>query len=157
MGKLADEVRNLFKRNNSLVLSTVSSKGNPQSSLVVYVSDGETLYVMTGEMTQKIKNIRKNPLVSVTIPFYKNLLHRLITMAPPASLTFKADADILPFNEEEPRRLFKKRMRMEPPDMPNENPVWVRLKPRRRVTCLGVGVPLWELRNLDKAFKVVRL
>ena len=106
MGKLADEVRNLFKRNNSLVLSTVSSTGNPQSSLVVYVSDGETIYVMTGEMTQKIKNIKKNPLVSVTIPFYKNLLHRLITMAPPASLTFKAVASILPFNEEEPRKLF---------------------------------------------------
>jgi len=157
MGKLADEVRNLFKRNNSLVLSTVSSKGNPQSSLVVYVSDGETIYVMTGEMTQKIKNIKKNPLVSVTIPFYKNLLHRLITMAPPASLTFKADADILPFNEEEPRKLFKKRMRMEPPDMPNEKPVWVRLKPKSRVVCLGVRVPLWELRNLDKSFKVVRL
>ena len=112
---------------------------------------------MTGEMTQKIKNIKKNPLVSVTIPFYKNLLHRLITMAPPASLTFKADADILPFNEEEPRKLFKKRMRMEPPDMPNEKPVWVRLKPKSRVVCLGVGVPLWELRNLDKSFKVVRL
>ena len=157
MGKLADEVRNLFKRNNSLVLSTVSSKGNPQSSLVVYVSDGETIYVMTGEMTQKIKNIKKNPLVSVTIPFYKNLLHRLITIAPPASLTFKADADILPFNEEEPRKLFKKRMRMEPPDMPNEKPVWVRLKPKSRVVCLGVGVPLSELRNLDKSFKVVRL
>ena len=155
MGKLADEVRNLFKRNNSLVLSTVSSKGNPQSSLVVYVSDGETIYVMTGEMTQKIKNIKKNPLVSVTIPFYKNLLHRLITMAPPASLTFKADADILPFNEEEPRKLFKKRMRMEPPDMPNEKPVWVRLKPKSRVVCRGVGVPLWELSNLGKSFTVL--
>jgi hypothetical protein len=157
MSSLVDEVRKLFRQNNSLVLSTVSAKGTPQSSLVVYVSDGETLYIMTGLETQKVKNISKNPLVSVTIPYYKNILHRIITRAPPASLTFKADADFLPFGSDEPRKLFKKRMGMETPDMPNARPVWIRLRPRSRVTCLGVGVPLWQLRNLEKSHKIVKL
>lgn len=157
MSKLVDEVRDLFKRNHSLVISTVSPRGNPQSSLVVYVSDGDVLYAMTGEGTRKVKNIKKKPLVSVTIPFYKNLLHRLITRAPPASIMFKADSEIISYNEEEPRRLFKQHMGMEPPDTPNEDHVWLRLKPRSRVTCYGVGIPLWEMRKPEKAYKIVKL
>ena len=157
MNKLIDDFRSILRKNNAMVLSTVSSRGNPQCTLIVYVSDGETLYAMTGERTQKVKNIKKNPHVSVTIPFYKSLLHKLVSKAPPASIMFKADAEIIPYTAEEPRNLFRQKMGIEPPDAPNEGHTWIRLIPRNRITCYGVGVPLWDMRTPEKALKVIKL
>ena len=64
---LEREVRDTIRRNRWLTLSTASQKGMPQSSLVVYASDGYIIYILTGKNTVKIRNILKNPKVSVTM------------------------------------------------------------------------------------------
>ena len=67
--KLEKEVREVIRKNRWLILSTSSLQGTPQSSLVVYASDGYIIYILTGNNTQKIKNILNNPETSITIPF----------------------------------------------------------------------------------------
>jgi len=67
--ELEREVRDTIKKNRWLTLSTTSQKGVPQSSVVVYASDGHVIYVLTGKDTVKIRNIKKDNRVSVTIPF----------------------------------------------------------------------------------------
>ena len=154
---LEREVRDVIRRNRWLTLATASPKGTPQSSVVVYASDGYSIYILTGRSAAKIRNINRNPRVSVTIPFYKNIIHRLITMAPPASITFRAEAETLDFGDEEATRFYVERLKFKIPDDVEEEGIWIKLTPGNLVTCLGVGVGLLGMRDLGKSHKIVRL
>lgn len=154
---LEREVRDIIRRNRWLTLSTTSPEGKPQSSVVVYASDGYTIYVLTGKGTAKIRNITRNPRVSVTIPFYKSLIHRLITIAPPAAITFGARAEIREFHDGEAIEFYERTLKFKVPEDVTEDATWLRLTPRGSATCHGVGIRLWELRDPEKAHKVVRL
>jgi len=58
--KLEREVRDIIKKNRWFTLSTTSPRGGPQSSVVVYASDGYVIYVLTGKSTVKARNITSN-------------------------------------------------------------------------------------------------
>lgn len=151
------EVRDIIRKNRWLTLSTASPKGMPQSSVVIYASDGYTIYILTGKTTVKIRNILRNPRVSVTIPFYKNLIHRLITIAPPAAITFRARAETREFDDSEATEFYEKILNFKVPDNMEEEGIWIKLTPGNSATCLGVGISLLELRDLEKSHKIVRL
>jgi hypothetical protein len=155
--KLEREVRDTLKKNRWLTLSTTSPKGTPQSSVVVYASDGYTIYILTGKTTAKIRNILRNPRVSVTIPFYKSLIHRLITIAPPTAITFRATAETREFDDGEATEFYEKTLKFKVPEDVAGDGVWLRLTPGGSATCHGVGIRLWELRDPEKAHKIVRL
>ena len=155
--KLAAEVRDIIRRNRWLILSTVSHRGSPQSSLVVYASDGYMMYILTGLDTRKAKNIAIYPRVSVTIPFYKNIIHRMIGVAPPAAISFKADVEVLDFSDKEASEFYQRVLKFKLPDNVSETGVWLRLTPGNIATCHGVGVGLLDLRDPEKAHKVIRL
>jgi len=154
---LEREVRDIIRRNRWLTLSTASTKGMPQSSVVVYASDGYTIFVLTGKSTAKIRNILRNPRVSVTIPFYKSLIHRLITIAPPAAITFRATAETREFDDGEATEFYEKTLKFKVPEDVAGDGMWLRLTPGGSATCHGVGIRLWELRDPEKAHKIVRL
>jgi nitroimidazol reductase NimA-like FMN-containing flavoprotein (pyridoxamine 5'-phosphate oxidase superfamily) len=122
---LEREVRDIIRKNRWLTLSTVSPKGMPQSSVVVYASDGYTIYILTGKTTVKIRNILRNPRVSVTIPFYKSLIHRLITIAPPAAITFMARAETQEFDDSEATEFYEKKLNFKVPDNVGEEGMWI--------------------------------
>ncbi|MBY8988263.1 MAG: pyridoxamine 5'-phosphate oxidase family protein, partial [Candidatus Lokiarchaeota archaeon] len=96
MKDLKEEVKKILKSKMWMVISTVDEKNQPHSSVVVYQSDGEIIIFQTGIDTVKAKSIKKNNNVSITIPFRKNFLHKLVP-APPAELHFTATAEILPY------------------------------------------------------------
>jgi hypothetical protein len=43
------------------------------------------------------------------------------------------------------------------PDNVKEEGIWIKLTPGKSVTCFGVGLSLLELRDLEKAYKIVSL
>ncbi len=155
--KLAAEVREVIRGNRWLILSTISKRGTPQSSLVVYASDGYKIYILTGRGTYKAKNIVAYPRVSITIPFYKNIIHRMIGVAPPAAISFKADAEVLDFDNKEASDLYQRLLSFRLPDDVSDTGVWLRLTPGNIATCHGVGVGLLDMRDPDKAHKVIKL
>lgn len=157
MKDLEREVRDVMRNNHWMVLSTASEKGVPQSSVVVYMSDGNIIYVHTGKDTLKVKNIKKNKAVGVVIPFYKNFLHRMVKQAPPAEIHFKGGAEILPYDAEEPREWFKRIIGAELTEEIEKNSVYLRIKPMSKVSCYGVGVSFMKLRNPEESMKVVEL
>ena len=108
----------------------------------VYASDGHIIYLISGKNTQKIRNISKNKKVGVTIPFYKNYLHRMISMVPPAAISFRATAEILDIGDIEASALYRKVLNFDLPEGHEDDNVWIRLTPCRVVTCYGVGVSL---------------
>ncbi len=156
MRDLEKEVRKLLRKKMWLVLSTASEKGQPQSSVVVYQSDGQVIYIMTGENTIKVNNIKRNNKVSVTIPFRINFLHKLVP-APPAELHFKAKAEIIPFDDEEARRIFKKFLKHVSEEETTDKSVWIKIIPSNRIITYGVGIKLFEMRKPEKARNIVLL
>jgi hypothetical protein len=60
-------VLDLLGRHNILTLATLREDGWPQATTVGYVNDGLTLYVGAGAESQKVRNIRRCPKVSLTV------------------------------------------------------------------------------------------
>jgi general stress protein 26 len=134
--KLEQELRDIIKRNRWLILTTSSPKGTPQSSLVVYASDGNQIIVLTGKKTQKVKNLVRNPVASITIPFYMNFLHRMITFAPPASISIKVDVEIIDFSDETVSSFYQRVLKFKLPEFVEEDSVWLRLEFRGSLEVL---------------------
>ena len=129
-----------------LVLATVNEKGIPQSSVIVYKSDGNALYFTTGINTIKARNIRKNPNVSVTIPFRMNLLHKLVP-APPGELHFKAEAEFLEREDEVVQTMLARIIKYEEKvEIPQET-VYVKLVPTSKIATYGVGCERFKWRG----------
>ena len=156
MSNLEEKYRKQLKKNFWLVLSTVNEKKQPQSSVVVYQSDGENIYIQTGKITIKAKNSMKNNKISVTIPIRKNFVHKFIP-APPAEIHFKGTAEILPFEDEYARKVFKKYLTHDLPEEIKSESVWIKVTPSKRINTYGIGVKLWDMRDPIKARKIINM
>lgn len=156
MKDLENEVRRILRKKNWLVLGTVDDKNFPHSSVVVYQSDGYTLYCLTGKNTLKAKNIRSNSKVSVTLPFRKNFFHKIIP-TPPAELHFTAEAEIKPFEDKDARKIFSKYLKyLENVDSQEES-IWLKITPSKRILTYGVGIKLLKMRKPEEARNFVEL
>ena len=151
------EVRSVLRNNRWMTLATADRNGVPQSSVVMYASDGKIIYVMTGKRTKKARNISKNNHVAVTIPFYKSLLHRLITIAPPAQITFRGTAELLDQSDEEAQKRYKEKMKVDVSNDIKKDSIWIKITPGKRIECHGVGIRLLDMRNPEKARKILKL
>jgi len=156
MKDLKNEVRSILRKKNWLVLGTVDDKNVPHSSVVVYQSDGYVIYCMTGKNTLKARNIKANKKVSITLPFRKNFLHKIIP-APPAELHFTAEAEIKPFDDDEATKVFSKYLKyLGNVDSQEEN-IWLKMTPSKRIATYGVGIKLLKMRDPEKARNFVEL
>lgn len=156
MKDLKEEVKKILKSNMWLVISTVDEKNRPHSSVVVYQSDGDILICQTGIDTVKARSIKKNSNISVTIPFRKNFLHKLVP-APPAELHFTATAEILPYDNEEAKKIFARFLKhSESVEKPQET-IWIKVKPSKLISTYGVGIKLLDMRKPNKARNLVNL
>ena len=156
MTKLVQEIKKIMKNNIWLVLATSDDDNQPQSSVVMYKSDGNHLYFTTSSSSLKVRNIKKNNKVAVTIPFRKNLLHKLIP-APPAEIHFRATAHIISVDEEETKRNLAEFIEHAKENDLLEDTVCVKLIPSKRITTYGVGIKLLDMRFPNKARNSVNL
>ena len=154
MKDLVQEVREIMKKNMWLVLSTANEKGNPQSSVIMYESDGNAIYFTTGKNTLKAKNIRNNNNVSVTIPFRKNIIHKLIP-APPGELNFQAKAQFLERESEEIKTMLPRVLEFEVKSGIKADTVYLKLTPKKKIATYGVGIKLFHLRFPEKARNII--
>ncbi|MFX1329096.1 MAG: pyridoxamine 5'-phosphate oxidase family protein [Promethearchaeota archaeon] len=156
MKDLVKEVRKIIKKNMWLVLGTVDNEQQPHSSVVMYQSDGYDIYFETGENTLKARNIRVNNKISVTIPFRKSFLHKIIP-APPAELHFKAVAEFISKDNEKARKIMEKVIKYEEKAGIEDGSVWIKIVPSNIISTFGVGVKLLDMRKPEKARNLVKL
>ena len=156
MKDLNEEVKKILKSKMWMVISTVDEKNQPHSSVVVYQSDGDIIIFQTGINTTKARSIQNNNKVSVTIPFRKNFLHKLVP-APPAELHFTATAEIVPYDNEEAKKIFAKFLKhSESVEKPQET-IWVKITPSKIISTYGVGIKLFDMKKPAKARNLVNL
>ncbi|MFX0138522.1 MAG: pyridoxamine 5'-phosphate oxidase family protein [Candidatus Hodarchaeota archaeon] len=156
MKDLIKEVRKIIKENMWLVLSTVDDEGQPHSSVVMYQSDGYDIYFETGENALKTRSIRDNNRISVTIPFRKNFLHKIIP-APPAELHFKAKAEFISKDDEKARKIMERVIKYEEKAGIEDGTVWIKIIPSNIISTFGVGVKLLDMRKPEKARNLIKL
>jgi PPOX class probable F420-dependent enzyme len=60
-------VLQLMKGHRTMSIATVRPGGWPQATTVTYANDGLTLYFCCDKTSQKVRNIRRDPRVSLTI------------------------------------------------------------------------------------------
>lgn len=60
-------ILNILGNHSVLTLATNREDGWPQATTVGYVNDGLQIYVMTFPQAQKVRNIERDPRVSLTI------------------------------------------------------------------------------------------
>jgi len=154
MKDLEQEVRKILKKNMWLVLSTVDDKNQPHGSVVVYQSDGNVIYIQTGEKTLKVNHIRKNNKVSITILFRKNFLHKIVP-APPAELHFMARAEIISKDNKQARSILKKFLKHEQEALIDQETIWIKIIPSKTISTYGVGVKLFDMRKPEKARNII--
>ena len=113
------------------------------------------IYILTGENTLKVKNIRKNNKIAVTIPLWKNFFHKIIP-APPAKVHFRAKAEIIPYENEKAKKVYKKFRHKQSTEIEQES-IWIKIIPSSKIVTYGVGVKLLDMRKPEKALKIIEL
>jgi len=95
----------LLAANEVLTLATLREDGWPQANALAYVNEGLTLYAATGADAAKVRNIRRDPRVSLTVDAGKTDWSGL------RGVSMAAHAQVLDSRSESQRvaRLLKKR------------------------------------------------
>lgn len=60
-------IQKLLKRHDNMNLATVRADGYPQATTVGYANDGLDLYFCCDRTSQKVRNLRRSPKVSLTV------------------------------------------------------------------------------------------
>jgi hypothetical protein len=148
-------VRRAVARHSFCVLATVSARHRPLAVGLLYAPVDLTLHLLVGEDTAKVRNIRANPNVAVSIPV------RTVPFAPPMAVQFQGVAEVLPVDDPGMVALLRagrlKRITgLGALDTPGA--CFVRVRPGRRIASYGVGVPLRRLlRDLSLGARTVEI
>jgi hypothetical protein len=141
----ADEVWPYIEKWPFGVLSFVSPKGEARSAGVMFQVKGRVLYVLTGEDTWKVRHIRTNPNVSMTVTVQRIPIR--IRQMPPAVITFSGEATVHSLDEvgEE----LRARLTKGTGEVPGS--CVVRIVPEGNFVTYGIGIPALQMRHPEKS------
>ena len=130
------------------VLSTINPRGSLQSTGIIYgVSPPRSklrLYLITERSYVKVRNISRNPEVAFLVPYP----HHLLPFVPASCVSFPGTAEIVSLDDPEGREAFSEgrmlRMNLEQ-GAAMEEAVFIRLHPKGRMHCYGVGIGLMTI------------
>jgi hypothetical protein len=127
------------------VLSFVTQKGESRSAGVMYKVKDHALYVLTGPDTWKARHIEANPNVSITVTVQR--LPIRVRQAPPAVITFAGVGSVLGMSEiDDDLRVKLMRGVSDIGDT-----CVIRIEPVGRFVTYGIGIPMWQMRQPEKA------
>ncbi|MFF3941350.1 PPOX class F420-dependent oxidoreductase [Streptomyces phaeofaciens] len=122
----SDSVRELLDGRNFAGVATLGPDGAPQNSVVWIKREGDTVLFSSTEGRQKVRNLLRDPRVSVSVYDLAN---------PYTSVEIRGTAEILPDPDKRlPHELSHKYLGIDPPaEKEDEVRVIVRVVPRRIV------------------------
>lgn len=139
--QLAIIEREVTKR-SFCVLATSSAAGRPHAVGVMYAAVGLTLYIQVSEGTVKVRNVRENPRVAISIPVRK------YPFGPPMAVQFQGTARVLGPDDPQVQEFLRtgrlKRIASLSGD-PRPDTRYLEITPERRISSYGLGIPLRTL------------
>jgi hypothetical protein len=140
--RLAAQVKKAILHRHFCVLATASPDGIPHAVGVQYDFVGGYLYFITYEDTKKVRNIRGNPNVAVSIPVAK------YPLAPPFSVQFQGTAIILAPDDSEILALLKSGKLKKITGhgvLKQPGGCFIQVTPGRKIHAYGLGIPALTL------------
>ncbi len=141
----ADEVWPHIEKWPFGVLSFVTPQGESRSAGVMYKVQDRELYVLTGPDTWKVKHMRANPNVSMTVTIQR--LPIRLRPVPPAVITFAGTASILDL--EDVSGDVRDALTRGIDDMPGM--CAIKIVPSGNFVTYGIGVPAMTMRHPEKS------
>jgi uncharacterized pyridoxamine 5'-phosphate oxidase family protein len=141
-----------IRNKNFGILTTINQDGTPHTTGVLYgvspSSSKFSLYFLTSRKYKKVRNIKKNPNVSLIIPFP----HYYIRFAPSGTVTFNGKAELTAIDDDDVLGIFTKKrvLRLVIKEIESQNTkflTFIRIKPNPKVLCFGVGINVLKLRK----------
>lgn len=146
-----DDVVKALRQQTFGTLSTLSARGTPHATGVVYaVSRSDeplTLYVTTRTTTQKVRNIHARPDIAFVVP----VPYRFVPMFPPRAIQFQGTAVVVPAEDEAAVRAFssswflrrilaaEQRIVAEGGDL-----CFIRIRPAQKLFTYGMGMSVLD-------------
>ncbi len=146
-----EEVERQLRKRSFGILGTVTPKGAPHATCVLYgVSPPEeklALYVVTERHYRKTRNVLADPHVWFVVP----VPHAILRFVPPSCIQFPGAADVRSLDDPVGRAAFGQdrilRMSIEQAERDEYDAVFLRVRPGKRVFGYGLGISLLELRR----------
>jgi len=152
---LAKKVRKEIVRRSFCTLATADADGAPHAVGINYAFVDGHLYLATGRLTKKVRNIRQNPRVAVYIAIRK------YPMGPPWSIQFQGMATVLSHDDPEIAGLrkagkLKNITRFGVMEKVGSDGCFLKVKPARKIHTYGLGIPiLTVLRDTSKGDRTI--
>jgi general stress protein 26 len=147
-----DFVEKQVRRKTFGVLTTIDSKGRPHSTGMIYaVGPPESpfaLYCVTGETYAKVRNIGRDPKVTLVVTFP----HYWLRFVPASYVMFRGTAEIVPFENPDAQwamsqtRIGRMNLQTESDASGTDN-VFIKITPEPVIFCYGLGHGLMEMRG----------
>ncbi len=151
MSPTTEQVWDALDRSFFGVLAFVNQKGQPRTAGVCYAVHRRSLYVSTDKSMWKVRHITANPNVSMTVTIPRRVPFLPFIKVPPATVTFRGDAQILEVDDIEPsvfRRLG--RGKEHDPDVLEATAI-IRIIPRSEFVTYGIAMPITQMRKHEQA------
>jgi nitroimidazol reductase NimA-like FMN-containing flavoprotein (pyridoxamine 5'-phosphate oxidase superfamily) len=143
------------------VISTVDPVGRPHSTGILFGMSPPNsqiyFYVVTSKNAAKVRHIRRNPNVTLTVTFP----HHWLRFVPDSTVMFRGTADLVALDDEGFRAAFSQkrmlRMNLQVDSEAMKDSTMIRIRPDRTVYCYGVGIGINKLRKDPTAarYKVI--
>ncbi len=133
------------------VIGMVTARQEARTVGVVYVVQKRKLYIGTEKDAWKTRHISQNPHVSLTIPIAKRIPFLPWIKIPAATITFSGLARVLPAAEVAPDLLNAVFRGMAEDETRVANARLIEVTPQKEFITYGVGVPLLQMRDPEKA------
>ena len=140
-----------IEKRSFAVLSYVNPKGRARSSGIVYVPIDRVLYIRVANNSWKAKHIRLNPHVALNVTIAKRVPFMPWIDIPDATIAFSGTARVVQMNELDTKlREAIVGPLIEDHGTPDENCI-IEIHPTGHFATYGVGVPLLDMRDPEKA------
>jgi hypothetical protein len=147
----SEQVWEEIRRNLFAVLGMVTAAGEARTVGIVYVVQGETIYIVTGKDTWKARHIAANPEVSLTIPIAKQIPLLPWIKIPAATITFAGTATLQDTEDASPEILHALFRGIEQERSRLEEMCLIAVTPKGDFVTYGMGVSLLQMRHPEQA------
>jgi hypothetical protein len=147
----SEQVWQAIEKELFAVIGMVTARHEARTVGIVYVVRNRRLYIASDQDAWKVRHIRQNPHVSLTLPVHKHIPFMPWIKIPSATITFSGIAQILDPEETPPeivRAIFR--------DMADNQALMaesclIEVTPVNDFVTYGIGIPLLKMRDPEQA------
>jgi len=135
-----------IERSSFAVISYSTPSGEPRSSGVLYIAEGQRLYVVVADDSWQARHIAVTGRVAVTVPVRRGGILSLVAPIPPATISFHGAATVRAAGTAEIGALPERLARLLPTERRVSSTI-IEIRPEGRFVTYGIGVSLVRMRE----------